>query len=78
LPHIFEPFYRSPQAVAAQIHGTGLGLSIAKRNAESYGGRLSVVSQIGTGSVFTLHIPVAENSTGLPVAKSKTALGVSK
>jgi len=78
LPHIFEPFYRSPQAVAAQIHGTGLGLSIAQRNAESYGGRLSVVSQIGAGSVFTLHIPVAGESTALPAAKTKAALGVPK
>jgi signal transduction histidine kinase len=60
MPHIFEAFYRSPQAVAAQIHGTGLGLSIAKRNAEAFGGRLSVMSEVGVGSVFTLHLPVCE------------------
>jgi signal transduction histidine kinase len=57
LPHIFEPFYRSPQIVAAQIHGTGLGLSVARRLAESMGGRISVVSEVGIGSVFTLHLP---------------------
>ena len=59
LAHIFEPFYRSPQAVAAHIPGTGLGLSIAKRSAEALGGGLSVSTQIGVGSVFTVHLPLA-------------------
>lgn len=59
LPHIFEPFYRSPKVVAAQIHGTGLGLALAKRIAEALGGRLSVVSELGVGSTFTLHLPAA-------------------
>lgn len=59
LSHIFEPFYRSPQVVAAQIHGTGLGLALAKRIAEAMGGRLTVVSELSVGSTFTLHLPVA-------------------
>jgi len=58
LPHIFEPFYRSPEVVAAQVHGTGLGLALAKDIAEAMGGRLSVVSGVGKGSTFTLHLPV--------------------
>jgi signal transduction histidine kinase len=62
LPHIFEPFYRSPKVVAAQIHGTGLGLALAKRIAEALGGRLSVVSELGVGSTFTLHLRLAEDS----------------
>jgi signal transduction histidine kinase len=60
LPHIFEPFYRSPKVSAVQIHGTGLGLTLAKSIAESMGGRLSVVSELGAGSSFTLHLTVAE------------------
>jgi signal transduction histidine kinase len=60
LPHIFEPFYRSPGIVEAQIHGTGLGLAVATRIAEAMGGRLSATSEVGVGSVFTLHLPVAE------------------
>jgi signal transduction histidine kinase len=59
LHHIFEPFYRSPAAVAGQIHGTGLGLPIAKSLAEAMGGRISVTSEVGVGSTFTLHLPVA-------------------
>jgi signal transduction histidine kinase len=71
LPHIFKPFYRSPKVVDAQIHGTGLGLAVAKRIAEAMGGKLSVTSEVGAGSTFTLHLPVprksdAKISAGLP------------
>lgn len=59
LPHIFEPFYRSPNVASTQIRGTGLGLSLAKHLAEAMGGRISVVSEVGVGSVFTLHLPAA-------------------
>ena len=59
LPRIFEPFYRSPAAVAGQVHGTGLGLPIASI-AEAMGGRLSVKSEVGVGSVSTVHLPVEE------------------
>jgi signal transduction histidine kinase len=60
LKNIFEPFYRSAEAIAAQIHGTGLGLSLAKHLAEAMGGRLSVRSELGLGSVFTLHLQLAQ------------------
>jgi len=71
LGHIFEPFYRSPKVVNAQIHGTGLGLAVAKRIAQALGGRLSVVSELDVGSTFTLHLPVtlrpdAETTTFIP------------
>ena len=56
---IFEPFYRSPTVVAAQIHGTGLGLALARSMATLMGGRITVESEPGRGSTFTLHLPVA-------------------
>lgn len=59
LAHVFEPFYRSPHAIVARVRGTGLGLSIAKRCAEASGGRLTVVSEQGVGSIFTIHLPVS-------------------
>jgi len=60
LPHIFEPFYRSPLVAAAQIHGTGLGLPLARSIAESMKGQLTVRSAAGRGSTFTLHLPCLE------------------
>jgi signal transduction histidine kinase len=59
LAHVFEPFYRGRRAAEAQIRGSGLGLSIARRCAEVFGGRLTVVSAEGVGSTFTLHLPSA-------------------
>ena len=61
LAHVFEPFYRSPAVVSEQIHGTGLGLSVSKNIAEAMGGHLTVASELGSGSVFTLHLPIAED-----------------
>jgi signal transduction histidine kinase len=57
LPHIFEPFYRSPAVRAAQIRGTGLGLPLSQSLAEAMKGRLAVESVPGRGSTFTLYIP---------------------
>lgn len=63
LQHICEPFYRGPNAVAAQIHGTGLGLSVVDQIIKQMGGRLSVRSEAGVGSVFTLHLQAVVGST---------------
>lgn len=60
LPHIFEPFYRSPSVKAAQIHGTGLGLPLSQSIAEAMNGRLTVTSAPGRGSTFTLYVPCVE------------------
>ena len=59
LPNVFEPFYRSPDAIAAQIHGNGLGLSVAMQIAKELRGSLSVTSEVGKGSVFTLRLKAA-------------------
>ena len=61
LPHIFEPFYRGREARAAQIHGNGLGLSLVKDIVEAHGGRVTVASERGRGSTFTLHLPAIAN-----------------
>jgi len=57
---IFERFYRTDQARARRAGGTGLGLSIVRRTATAHGGTVSVDSQPGSGSTFTLTLPVAE------------------
>ena len=50
---IFEPLYTT------HMRGFGLGLPIARKLAEANGGSLSVSSQVGVGSVFTLLLPLA-------------------
>jgi signal transduction histidine kinase len=58
LDHIFEPFYRTTEVTETQIHGTGLGLPLAKRIVEAMGGRITVTSEVGKGTTFTVHLPV--------------------
>ncbi len=74
LKHIFEPFYRAPEATAAQIHGTGLGLSLARHLAEAMGGSLTVLSQLGAGSIFTLHLQLALRQNSQFLNESSEAL----
>jgi signal transduction histidine kinase len=62
IPHIFEPFYRGHQAIAAQIEGSGVGLSLVKQIIEAHGGRISVSSRPGTGTTFIIHLPLADEA----------------
>jgi len=62
LPHIFERFYRGePRTRSGKLldpRGLGQGLFVAKTVAESHGGYLSVQSEVGQGSVFTMVLPL--------------------
>jgi signal transduction histidine kinase len=55
--HIFEPFYRGREAVSRQIQGSGLGLHLVRRIIEAHGGTVSVHSEPGHGSTFTIELP---------------------
>jgi len=63
LPKLFQEFYRANDPVNQEIRGTGLGLALAKRIVEAHRGRLSVKSDKGKGSIFTITLPIPEGSS---------------
>jgi len=58
---IFDQFYRGNEPSVRRIRGSGIGLAIAKHVAEMHGGEVSVASEPGKGSAFTLRIPIRSN-----------------
>jgi two-component system sensor histidine kinase SenX3 len=67
MKQIFDPFYRSPAVAGSTIRGTGLGLPLAKTLIEAMRGRLTVESELGKGTSFTVHLPVAEGPYAIGV-----------
>jgi signal transduction histidine kinase len=57
LPHIFERFHRVAGSKGRTHEGTGIGLALVRELVESHGGRVSVDSEIGRGSIFRVFIP---------------------
>ena len=71
LPHLFEEFYRAPNAKAQVKQGTGLGLVIAKDIVSRYGGTIGVSSTLNQGTTFSVVLPVSVQKsqparTGIP------------
>ena len=62
---IFEEFKRLDSAYAREQQGTGLGLSLVRRMVERMGGSVSVTTEVGKGSRFTVRLPIR-----MPVAAS--------
>ena len=57
LERLFERFYRVDRARSRDMGGTGLGLAIVKHLALLHGGEVTVTSELGKGTTFTIHLP---------------------
>ena len=68
LDRVFERFYKVDRARQRGVGGTGLGLSIVRHVVEQHGGRVTVASDEGVGSTFTITVPVEGPVTGADVA----------
>jgi two-component system phosphate regulon sensor histidine kinase PhoR len=63
LPRIFEKFYRVPRVEDADAPGTGLGLALVREIVELHGGRVTVESEPGVGSTFSVRLPLSHRET---------------
>jgi signal transduction histidine kinase/CheY-like chemotaxis protein len=59
LPKLFAEFYQTDSGKSREFDGTGLGLAITRRLAEALGGGVTVASELGVGSTFTVRLPIA-------------------
>jgi PAS domain S-box-containing protein len=74
LAKIFDPFVQADSTVTRRFGGTGLGLSISRRFAEALGGGITVASEPGKGSTFTVAI-IAEPVEGTESADTRQVAG---
>lgn len=74
LPTLFTRFGRVVTPETEHLKGTGLGLFLSRQLARLQGGDITVVSELGKGSTFTLHLPTAANKEAEPRAVDDEAI----
>lgn len=59
LPHIFDRFYQVDASQTREHEGTGIGLALTKELVELHKGEITVTSEVGKGSIFTVRLPLS-------------------
>ena len=72
---LFERFSQADSSITRNYGGTGLGLSIVKHVISNHGGEVTVWSQPGRGSTFTVRLPEMEPDAGVQLGRSVEARG---
>lgn len=68
LPHLFDRFYQVDASSTRTQEGSGIGLALAKELVDLHGGTLTVESEVGVGSTFTVRLPARRTAdAGLPL-----------
>jgi signal transduction histidine kinase len=61
LSELFKPFYRGRRALEEQVRGSGIGLSLVQEIVRAHQGHISVCSEEGKGTSFTISLPSVSN-----------------
>jgi two-component system sensor histidine kinase BaeS len=59
LPHVFDRFWRADSARGRRTGGSGLGLAIARQIVTDHDGAITVASEVGAGTTFTITLPAS-------------------
>jgi hypothetical protein len=59
LKYIFQRFWRGEEGRNHRQEGSGLGLAIAEKIILNYGGKITVSSELGKGSIFSIYLPLS-------------------
>ncbi len=62
LPHIFDRFYQADNLEKAKAGGTGIGLALTRELIQAMGGKISVESELGKGTTFTVKLPITRKA----------------
>ncbi|MCB9419366.1 MAG: GAF domain-containing protein [Ardenticatenaceae bacterium] len=70
--NLFQPFMQADSSTARNYGGTGLGLAISQRFCQMMGGKITVISQPGEGSCFTVHLPAGQSDASVTAVTEAT------